>query len=458
MFETFALAFSTQIVLVFTGFSLFQIIFPKNKLRFLTFVPYAWCLGVLFLYLVGGILVRIHFLKGSWHLVVLLIAFLFVFVGYHIREKAAPLKESLQSNRFFFKWYEWIVLALILVKIAIVLWLQMANPVIDSDATLPFLWIGLAKVIHYHGFLPSEVPQCFYVYASILPAWISMFLPRWFDNLTSLPWFFCYLSMVGIGFAGCYQITLNRSASLICAYFVSAVPIVIAHVIRPGYSDVIMSNFFLAGVTALGVMFIKNTQKSEKRLWVSMILMAACGCVLTKHEGLIWALWMGTVWFLYDLYFRRDVCWNKILKIFFAVSLAAYILYFFGSDFIRAYIPMEPSRFEQLFDKQFDIRAIYAFGWAVFEAGSFHFLWWLFWLMAFFVWTRKTADEYKVLTFLMTLPFILFFYYACFTENIQYTIIHTNVSRVLLQIIGLLVPLYAVCVKEFILPILEKKQ
>lgn len=447
MFKILTLAFSTQIVLALAGFSLLQMASPKKQISFFSFLPYGWCIGVLFLYLAGGTLIPLPVLKNKWHLMVLLIALWLCWIGYQVR-KRAEYSKSPPSGKPNFGWFEWILVVLIFIKIFVVFYIQMTNPMIDSDAAQPFLWIGLAKVIRYNGYLPAGTPHSFYVFPSFLPAWLSMFLPRWHDSFISLPWFFCYLSMIGIGAHSCYRITSNRAASLLCAYLFSSVPLVIAHVIRPGYSDLILSHFFLLGVAALGILFFGNLEKEESQLWTFILGVAGLGCFLTKHEGVIWFFWMALVWFFYYLRFKRNIRWNKILGGFFSIGFLTAVLYFLLARFVKTSVPMDP-RFEQIFDLQFDVRTVRAFGWAALQAGSFHFLWWLMGFMMLWIWVRKTSVEAKVFAWLTAMPFLFVFYLACFTSNIQYTLIQTNISRVLLQIIGLFLPLYAICVKEF---------
>jgi hypothetical protein len=433
-------------LLIWSGVSLLQLCSPLKRIPFLFYLPYGWAVGTLLLYGIGGVVVRIGIFRGIWHFIVLATAILIIPAAYWVRRRAKPVEE-VSLPRLNFAYYEWIVIALILVKVAGVFYLEMTNPIIDGDAAHNALWVGLAKVIHQDGTLLASTPYTSFYRPSLLPAWIGMFLPRWHDNLISLPWLLTYLSIIALSFIAGFRTTKNRFAALILAYLFSSIPLSIVHAIRPGYADLIVSYFFLIGITIITFTFT-NT-RIENRMGVGLALVSALGAFWTKNEGIVWAGWMAWLWLSYYLHFKKNVGWGKLFAALGVLIGACYLAFFAFAEFIRTHTRGIDARFEQLFQQSYDPAAAKEFFWSSFMGGSFHLWWWL--LICLLVLTlikRKVPADLKAWSLYLVVPLILVFYLAAFTANVRYTFQQTNVSRVLLQICGLLFPYYCIFQKE----------
>ncbi|MDD5217463.1 MAG: hypothetical protein PHN49_06165 [Candidatus Omnitrophica bacterium] len=450
MLKMFFVSLVTQAVLIMTGLSLLQIFSPRRKIRWLEYLPYAWGLGVVVLYIAGGMFVKMTFLRGAWHIAVLAFIAPVISAAFRIRKKTqAPKEPFLTSGKF--AWYEWLVTVLIAAKVISVLYVQMVNPVIDSDATHPDLWMGLAKVIRDAGTLAPQVKQTGYHFASLLPAWISMFLPRWHDSLVSLPWFFAYASMIGISFVSSCRILRSRFAALILAYLFASIPLAMIHVIRPGYSDLILSCFFLMGLSVIALGYTR-TPAQNVPLWMSVAVLSALGGLLTKHEGVIWGCWMIAVWMGYYLHARRGWTWRKIFGSFLILGIAFYIIAIISVDFLQK-MSFINDRFTRLLELRYQPGTMTAFMKMVFWRGSFNLWWWFIFLMVMTLWIKPSSSWAKAMALYVLAATGSVFYLACFTINVEYTMLGTNIARVLLQISGVFLPIYCFFVKEILSPV-----
>jgi len=439
-------ALFAQIILILVGLGLLQILFYRRKISFVFWGPFAWAFGVLFLYMVGQACVQLNVLENRWHYPVLILGIVIIAAGSLVRYRAES-REEFSGFQGRVKWYEAIVILLLLVKVVSCFYILMTNPVISSDAADPLRWMGLAKVITAEGILPDHVQASDRFCPSLLPAWTCMFLSRWHDNLASLPWFMTYLSIAGVSFVTCFRMTGHRFASLAGTYLFASLPIAVVHVLRPGYSDLLESYFFL---TALAFILLAFFCADGGRSLVIFPLVSAVGCLLTKQEGALWALWivMTVVSFYLNVY--RQVPWGRILPTLAVLAAICYLVYFFGAEWFREHIQMG-RKFESIFIKQYDREALPVFFSAIFKKGSFNLWWWFVAAMVLFLWLKKTSLTEKVLIlFVVFLPGAVL-YYSCFTGGILWNLIGTSVARFMLQIAGLFLPLYCFFMRSVVL-------
>jgi hypothetical protein len=454
--STFLTAISAQLILLVTGLALFQIVSPMKKISLWPHLPYAWAAGVLYLFVMGGILVRIPIFEGTWHLPIVLLSG--VLIGFaFIRRHKAPGKKTDAS--FKMSWVGSLFLGLLAFKIAAVFYVLMVNPVIDSDAANPFRWMGLAKLMGLGGSLSDhiaelrqitiprhEIPNFDRFSPPLLAAWTHLFLPRWHDSLVSLPWFFTYLSIIGTAFALIYRTTLNETAASLGTYFFASIPMISIHVVRPGYADVILTYYLIVALSFLLLMVRCGPSKPL----ILFVIVATVGCMLSKREGVIWSgvLYLTLAGVVANKHY--SISWIKILMAHLCLITIGWFLYYFVSDIIVQNFTLD-HRYQWLFQKRYNPHALKAFFDSAFCRGSFNLCWWFVMLMSLFLMVRKTTEVSKVVTFSLFLFFLAVLYYTSFTGNIEATLAHTNVGRLLLQISGIFLPIYALFVKEVIL-------
>lgn len=451
MLKIVLLAAASQTVLWGVGWGLLQLSAGRYRLS-LSHVFSAWGMGVLYLYIVGAVLVRIEPLKGWWPWLCLGIAVALTLAAFLLHRERGPVEKVTQDGSglpTFGKSYLVFLGGLIAVKMTMTLWIAMVNPVIDSDAANPFRWVGLAKVLHARGMLPPEVTPTDRFSPSLLPLWVNLFLPRWHDAMTAVPWFLTYAAMVGTVFTGAWRLLRNPLAATVIAYFFSSLPLAVVHVIRPGYADLILMYFLLEGIVAMTCLYAEPCSH-KRRVWFSIGLMAFLGTFLTKKEGTMWALWLALLALGYFLHERKGWAWKRILTRAAFVLGVVYVLYLAGMDYVRARVPM-PLEIQWLFTRDFDSRAVQTFFEMMFVYGSFNLLWWFFFLMLTGIWIKKSSETARVLSVYALMAVIFVFYFACFTGNVPVTIQGTNLGRFFLQISGLFFPVYIFFVREIVI-------
>ncbi|MFH1243859.1 MAG: hypothetical protein V1689_16080 [Pseudomonadota bacterium] len=345
------------------------------------------------------------------------------------------------------RWYEWIILLLVFFKVATAFFVLLTNPVIDSDAANPLRWVGLSKVIMSSGILLDGFYYEDRLSPSLLSVWAHCGISQWRDNLVGLPWFFTYLSLIGISFVTCCKVQGSRLVSFVAAYLCSALPLAVIHVIRPGYADLLIAYFLLSSV-AWVTLFLGRDQRQIT--YLIFALMGVAGCVLTKKEGLFWGAWIMFVIFSYYLNHFRGVPWKRILGIQAVLLALAFVFYLLSADWIRTHFKLD-NRWQCLFTRQFEPKAIGVFWEFALGMGTFNLWWWCSLIMAAFLWVKKTPPEVKVFAFYLVLLFFGLFYFSCFTGNVAMTLKGTNVGRFLLQISGLGFPLYVFFMRDLAL-------
>ncbi|UCG34017.1 MAG: hypothetical protein JSU68_05140, partial [Phycisphaerales bacterium] len=142
------MALLAQVILLFGGAGSWRLLTGSTRRGIVAGIPYAWGFGVAVLYVTGGVAVRVDGLSGKWHYVVaavcVALGLIALLPGGRPRSGWAETAEPVRPG---WRWYEWLVLALILLKAGTVLCVMLVNPVLDSDAVDPLRWVGLAKVI-----------------------------------------------------------------------------------------------------------------------------------------------------------------------------------------------------------------------------------------------------------------------------------------------------------------------
>src|SRR5262249_51555294 len=139
-----ARALLAQLLPTAAGLSMIQLLKGRERIRWLPLLPYAWGVGVVLLYLCAQVLVRTDLLVGSWHLAAAAgMAALSAAGGWRYL-RAAPTSES-PGAELPWRWYDGVLVALILSRVGLVAWLNGHDPIFDSDATLASGYATLAK-------------------------------------------------------------------------------------------------------------------------------------------------------------------------------------------------------------------------------------------------------------------------------------------------------------------------
>ncbi|MFH1154079.1 MAG: hypothetical protein V1793_09685 [Pseudomonadota bacterium] len=445
MTELLLKALASQILMVAAGTALLQVIAFRRKIRIWRILPSAWGMGMGLVYLTGYSCVKTGLGTGTWQMATLILFGILMGAGVFCRMGARASEPSAISPM---TWYDMLIALVLVTKVLLIAYILVNNPVIDSDATNENRWMGLARFIDATGKLPIIHDR---FGPSLLPLWVSTFLPRWHDSLVSLPWLFNFLAVIGLAGVTTLTITRNRTAALVVAYIYSAVPLISVHVIRPGYSDFLITYLLMAGLSPLVV-----AMHAGKRLSPMQMVMILCGlaaCTLTKNEGIAWA---ALVFIMAAGYWCRSVLavpWKTVLGIQAGFLVLGYIIYLFSSNYLYTHtFKNAGGHLKYVFQKTFDTHALATFFQEVFLNGSFSLLWWLAGMAAvLLLLIRKSSLEARIITVYSCCFFLVVAYLASFTGNAISTLAGGNVGRFLLQISGTAVPLFALAAKEVLI-------
>jgi hypothetical protein len=449
MTSVFLISLSQQLFLVIVGLSLLQLVFYQNRLAITSNLPYAWGIGVVFLYIVGFILVRFALAPKSWHWIVLTIGIMIIlFAGYFY---LASEKTDIATWQWQLKWYDWLLFFLILIKLTLVLYSNLVNPVVDSDATNNYRHIGLAKYIAM-GYPLSETMaykggQSTMLSPPVLHSWLNMFQERWHDSVATMSCFFAYLSIIGITFVAAFKTTAKITPALISAYIISTIPLLNIHVIRAGYADILVSLFFAMGVSVLALTLnrIDNINKSH----LFLLTIAFIGAAMTKMEGTIW---LGIlIFFFIGVYahHKNHFSWNKILIVQMGLIIVCFISYLISADWILKNVDMS-LRLSWLFQKSYDPESFDMFFGFMYTWGAFGLFWWLLSILSFILLLTGKYAEARICVLYTFIFLAALFYFANFTGNVRHTISGTDVGRFLLQISTIFILVYTAFIKNII--------
>ena len=447
MISVFFISLAQQLFLILVGLSLLQLVSYQNRLPIASNLPYAWGIGVVFLYISGFILVRFELAPQSWHWIVLISGSLIVlFAGYFY---SGSDKMKMPTRQWQLKWYDWVLISLILIKLVLVLYCNLVNPVVDSDACNNYRHIGLAKYIAM-GYPLSETmaykgSQSTMLSPPILYSWSNMFQDRWHDSVATIACFFAYLSIIGIAFVSAFKASAKITPALILAYIISAIPLLNMHVIITGYADILVSMFFAMGATVLALTLNKIKDINKSHLF--LLSVAFIGAAMTKMEGAMWVFLL--VFFFIGVYAHNKIhiSWNKILLVQIGLIAGVFILYFISADWILENVDMSV-RLSWLFQKKYDPKSFNMFFGFMYTWGVFGLFWWLLSILSVALLITGKSIESKISILYTVVLLAALFYFANFTGNIHLTLNGTNVGRFLLQICMISILVYTAFIKE----------
>ncbi len=445
MTSILSIALLTQLLLVLSGLALLQIANYKERIQILPLIPFAWGTGAVLLYLMGRIFVKSEWLLHDWHLVVAGGMALLIIIGAFIYLRGPPGQNEIARIPLrSIRWYDALLITLILIKVILVTYICMVNSVTDSDATAMRGYVALAKKIG-EGVSFSEVMDRGTGHTSplgpsLLSAWIRMFQDRWHDSIGSLPWLLAWLFGGGIAFITCDRLSRHLTASLACAYLFLSLPFATIHVIRSGFHDLLTMYFFIAGISVLSCTFLVG--KKPGAAWLTAGMIAILGVALCKTEGKMWALFLAVMWINYYLLASSGIAWKKLIAAQLLLAAVALVVYYLAVDkeFLQGF---ENQRLRLMAPRAFEKEAFAMTVTIAYGSGSFGIWWWATGLAGIYLLVaRKVPAMTKITAFFVFSILLAIVFFANFTENIQATLIGINVSRFLLQVAGLLLPLY----------------
>ena len=283
----------------------------------------------------------------------------------------------------------------------------------------------------------------------LLNAWLGGFWGRWHDSLAALSWVFYYFFIVYAALVVCMLISRHVTASLLCAYFFSALPALIHHVVRPGFHDLPTAYFFTLGVSAI-LLYFFNGRGTWSRAVAPLLLFAAVVFLPTaKLEGIIWSAWLSLVALSFFLLQRGLVSWRRLLAVQLSLLAAVYVVYWLSADFILHNLDLSARLKNVFIVKAMDPNAVSMFMNNVFFDSMFSVWWWA--VLAFLVALIGRGENLmsRLVCLYILLLLLAIFYYTNFTGNIQFTLFGSNVSRFFIQIHAVMLIVYLLFVLQF---------
>lgn len=431
-----------QLFLVLVGLSLLQLVNIKKRVSLFYDFPYAWGVGVVFLYLVAFPLIRFELAPVNWYWIVFIFGLIIFTIFIYFYKKLPKLNSIKLDIRY--KWYDFILLGLILIKIFLLVYVNLVNPVVDSDASDNYRHIGLAKYI-FHSYTLSDTMayksgQTTVLSPPILHAWSNIFQDRWHDSIATIHYLVIFIfTLFMIMIVGLKQ-NIKTIWILLGIYLFSTIPLLNMHVIRPGFADIIVMYFFLLAVSVLiSVFFIQNYQFTKKTYLLSLV--AILGMAMTKMEGIIWASWFVLVLVSYYIYQQKSISWKKILLFQLVMISFGYIVYFFSANWVLNTFDL-PIRLTWLFEVKYDPKSFDMFFGFLYTWGGQGLIWWLLSIASITIIFKSKNINHKALIIYILILMFFIFYFANFTGNVKFTLIGTNVGRFLLQISPLIIIVY----------------
>ncbi|MFH1417029.1 MAG: hypothetical protein ABII12_01905 [Planctomycetota bacterium] len=185
------------------------------------------------------------------------------------------------------------------------------------------IWLFKAKVIASLDqlFQPSGHPYDmggsnphYAVFVSLVAAWVPLVVGRWHEQLATLPWLFYFVNLVLLT-AGGLRRWLSSTQAWIAAYIVGSLPLLIIHVYRPGYADLILAAFLASTVLFL-LMWQATGMRRHLCLAGMFVLVTAC---LKRESAALAAI---TVFVLLLTSWRLVRAWSRRTRAVVAVATA----------------------------------------------------------------------------------------------------------------------------------------
>jgi hypothetical protein len=402
-------------------------------------MSYSFFVGIFFLYISAFFLVRLEISPGYWYGYTYIFGSIIIMLALYIHFKTTKHYNTLHFN---FTEFDYLLLFAIILIVVTLGYINIVNPVIDSDATQNYIHVGLAKYLFwqyplsetnaYKGSHSTELSP------PILHAFVNMLQDRWHDSIATIHYFFIFIWILLLVFFTGIRNNVNIRLSLIAVFLIASIPISIVHAIRPGYGDMLSMIFFMLSISVLiNVIYTKNISK----LNLFLIFVSILGGYLSKMEWLIWGLWLVVV--ILSLYFNfyKNILWKKILFIQGVLLVVAFILYLLSAEWVYNNIDL-PKRLSWMFDLQYNPASFERFFSYMFSVGGQGLIWWIYIISSLVLLIRSKNPTYKAITLYSFFLVLGVFYFSNFTFNITFTLQGTNVGRFFLQLAPLVILSY----------------
>ena len=433
--------------ILLSGAAVYFMIIGKADRRWSEAVSYGWGAGVVLLYVVGGYLVRLPALFYRWHLYCLsfLLPAAAVTIAVYLRKDGLPRLRRVRADLSARRIDVWaaVMLACLAFHALLLFWINLNQPVFDSDAIIPQRWVGLAKTIYRVGGLPSSTPVWNPTFPSLIPLWPNMFTTRWYDSLAAIPWVCFYVLTLLITGQFIYRISGSLRAGLAYACVLASIPLMWIHVIRPGFSDLIVC-YFMAAVLSL-LYYSYHYQQVRYFLFSLVFMLGAC---MSKQEAVGWMMLVYAGYGLLYWHVRRHKPVAVILGIEGILITAGIATHLLFADYLRGLVAGRFLYLGLLFRTRYDPAAVWLLLERTFTWATFGVYWYLVFGILLYLLIRPGSTFVRLLGAQCALAYLLILYFLCGTGNVRLTISGTNASRLLLQWVPLGSVLYAALVSK----------
>jgi hypothetical protein len=437
------------LVIALTGSVAYLRVFREEDHRWSELVSYSWGAGVVSLYVFGGLLIRLPCFLSLWHWIYLALAIVLLAAAAASGGTVRSLRglRMPTPTRFWHHSGPWsrLMSAFLTIQAFVIFWININHPIFDSDAANAYRWVGLAKEMYRQGGLTSSTHVWNPLYPSLISLWPNMFSARWRDSFAAVPWFCFYAALLFMSFHFIRRLTGSVGAGLTYCCLLALTPIFWIHVIRPGFSDLIVC-YFMTAVCAL--LFESYYYRDRRFFLFSLIFML--GACMSKQEAVVWMLLIYGVYALLCLYVRFPDHLRRLLVFEAAAILSVFVVYWLTAGFIERAIAGRFTYLGLLFRIRYDPMAFERLAERTFTWATFGVYWYLFFGALAYILLCFRDTFVRVLCLQYLVVGLLLTYYLCFTGNVMFTISGTNSSRLLLQWIPSGGILYAVLASELL--------
>ncbi len=186
------------------------------------------------------------------------------------------------------------------------------------------IWLFKAKVIASldtiilnpeHPYNLSGSNPHYSLFVSLVAAWVPLVVGRWHEQLATLPWLFYFVNLVLLT-AGGLRRWLSSTQAWVAAYIVGSLPLLVVHVYRPGYADLILAAFLSAAV-----LFLLKWQTTglRRHLCIAGMFFFVTACL--KRESV--ALAAITIFVMLLTSWRLILAWSRRTRAIVAVVTVA---------------------------------------------------------------------------------------------------------------------------------------
>ncbi len=443
-----------QIVLVMGGFGITQLCLPERH-NFWLLLPFYWGVGCLFLYITGSLFVLTDSLLYSWHYVIAALYLLLFGLGLrrprYLRESDVVIKKDSMS-----RWLS-IPMVFMLVKICLIVFIVLHNPVIDGDATYEDSYVSMSKKIAARisrqetiAIIGQEGDSS--LGPIILGAWPAMFIERWHNHAVSIPWLFAFLSLMGTVFVVSFKLHNNINAAIIITVIASNAYIISNHTIRPGYHGLLVAYFLSLGFGGLMLLIFSSNKLNEwnsHRFAFFLITVGVLGAFLSKGEGKMWSVFIMVILLSYFVNECFHYSWSKIIGVQMVLGAIIIVLWYAFGEVIFS---DTGHRGGQLVPAEYNPQSMIETTNMFFLWNTFGIIWWSAIVAAATIILLGSNQQRIFLLYLLIIIGCLLFL-ANLTANNENTIRGTTLGRFLLHIIIVPVLMY-----NLVILILQRKK